>query len=496
MQSNPQCQSERKCSVLSAQCSVTDKFRRTLLTEHCALSTFILLSLSSCTVGPNFTLPDIRMPKKFKEGASTADIPAPGEWWTLFHSTQLTRLVNQALENNQDLRGAQARVETARALVGVKRSDWFPQLSFNQNATVERVSASSFSAFLPPGVPTPETERDRYHTTFDLGFEADVWGRVRRSVESARASQQSAMDTLSAQRLTIAGEVGRNFFLLRSLDAQRHIVNDTIKLRQEALNLQDSRFKGGLANEMDVARSRTELELARNDLAILERQRGSAEHALAVLCGQMPSEFRIASDKSLPSPPAVPSGLPSQLLQRRPDIRAAEQNLRAANAEIGVAEASFYPTFKLTGAAGFETIGTDMFFDWQNRVLSIGPSISAPLFTGGRLKASLAASKSRYEETLASYRQSILVALRDVEDALLDLRAFAKQRAAVNAALNAANDTSRLARLRYDKGLASYFEVVDADRTVLTTRLALAQIDGQRLVSSVILLKALGGGWK
>ncbi len=455
-----------------------------------------LAALTSCTVGPNFALPDVHMPRKFKEGASTADIPAPAEWWSLFRSSQLTRLVNQALENNQDLRGAQARVETARALIGVKRSDWFPQLSLNHGGKIERVSESSFSASLPPGFPSPETERDSYRTTFDLGFEADVWGRVRRSVESARASEQASMDNLSAQRLTIAGEVGRNFFLLRSIDAQQHIIDDTIKLRQEALNLQDSRFKGGLANEMDVARSRTELELARNDRVALERQRGAAEHALAVLCGVLPSEFRVASNNALPSPPAVPAGLPSQLLQRRPDIRAAEQNLRAANAEIGVAEASFYPTFKLTGAAGFETVGTDMFADWQNRVLSIGPSISAPLFTGGRLKSNLAASKSRYEETLASYRQSILLALREVEDALLDLRAYARQRAAVNAALNSANDTSRLARLRYDKGLASYFEVVDADRTVLTTRLALAQLDGQRLISTVILLKALGGGWQ
>lgn len=460
---------------------------------HCLLFT---LTLGSCTVGPEFKLPDIHMPGRFKEKASTADIPAPDEWWMLFHSPQLNRLVNQALENNQDLRAAQARVETARALVGVKRSEWFPQLSLNHVGKEERVSESSFSASLPPGFPTPKTQRDSYHTSFDMGFEVDVWGRVRRSVESARASEQSAMDTLSAQRLTIAAEVARLFFLLHSSDAQAQIVRETIKLRQEALNLQDSRFKGGLANEMDVARARTELELAKNDLAVVERQRGSAEHALAVVCGQLPSEFRVGPDKSLPSPPSVPPGLPSQLLQRRPDIRAAEQSLRSANAEIGVATASFFPTFKLIGSGGYQTIGTEDFFNWQNRVLSIGPSISAPLFTGGRLKSNLAASKSKYDETLASYKQSIIVALRDVEEALLDLRTYATQRTAVNAALTAANDTSRLARLRYDKGLASYFEVVDADRTVLTTRLSLARIDGERLISTVILLKALGGGWK
>lgn len=464
--------------------------------RHSSFVVLHIVLLSSCTVGPDFKLPDIHMPKRYKEIASTADIPAPGEWWTLFRSAQLTRLVGQALENNLDLRGAQARVETARALIGVRRSEWFPQLSLTHAMKEERVSPSTFAANLPPGIPTPDLVRDSYHSAFDLNFEADVWGRVRRSVESAKASEQAAMDTLAAQRLSIAAEVARNFFLLRSLDAQQQIVRDTIKLRQDALNLQDSRFKGGLSNEMDVARSRTELELARNDLAVLTRQRGAAEHALAVLCGKAPSGFRVASDKSLPAPPTVPAGLPSQILQRRPDIRAAEQNLRSANAEIGVAQASFYPTFKLTSAAGFETIGTDMLFDWRNRVLSIGPSVSVPLFTGGKLKSNLAATKSKYEETLANYKQTILLALRDVEDALLDLRGYAGQRAAVQAALNAANDTSRLAQLRYDKGLASYFDVVDADRTVLTTRLALAQIDGQRLISSVILLKALGGGWK
>lgn len=464
--------------------------------RHSTIVICHFLLLSACTVGPDFKLPDIHMPRKYKEAASTADIPAPGEWWTLFHSAQLTKLVTQALENNQDLRGAQAKVETARALIGVKRSEWFPQLSLTHAMKEEHVSESSFGANLPAGIPTPDPVRDSYHTAFDLSFEADVWGRVRRSVESAKATEQAAMDTLSAQRFSIAAEVARNFFLLRSFDSQEQIVIDTIKLRQEALDLQDSRFKGGLSNEMDVARSRTELELARNDLAALTRQRGAAEHALAVLCGRAPSGFRVASDKSLPAPPNVPAGLPSQLLQRRPDIRAAEQSLRSANAEIGVAQASFYPTFKLTGAGGFETVGTDLFFDWRNRVLSIGPSVSVPLFTGGKLKSNLAATKSRYEETLASYKQTILLALRDVEDALLDLRAYSNQRAAVQAALNAANDTSRLARLRYDKGLASYFEVVEADRTVLTTRLALAQIDGQRLISTVILLKALGGGWK
>jgi multidrug efflux system outer membrane protein len=247
---------------------------------------------------------------------------------------------------------------------------------------------------------------------------------------------------------------------------------------------------------MDVSRARTELELARNDLASLERQRGNAENALAVVCGQIPSTFRIARSAALPSPPRVPGGMPSTLLQRRPDIRAAEQKMREANAQIGVAQASFFPAFKIGGTGGLESIGTVDFLDAKSRTLTIGPSMTLPIFQGGKLKANLAASKARYDETLAAYRQSILTAIREVEDSMLDAQGYARQSSALNAAIAAAQETQRLAELRYQKGLASYFEVVDANRTVLNAKLLAAQIDGQRLVASVAMLKALGGGWK
>ena len=195
------------------------------------------------------------------------------------------------------------------------------------------------------------------------------------------------------------------------------------------------------------------------------------------------------------APPHVPAGLPSTVLQRRPDIRAAEQTLVAANEDIGVATASFFPTFTLVGSGGLESVGAEDFLEWNSKAGSIGPQISVPIFQGGRLKANLRATRARYDEMLANYQQTILTAFREVEDAMLDLKAYERQRSAVSAALSAAQDTSRLARLRYERGLASYFEVVDADRTVLTTRLLLAQLDGQRLVATVQMLRALGGGW-
>lgn len=456
------------------------------------------LLLSACTVGPKFKLPDVLLPTKWKNGgaASVSDLPVPGEWWRLFGSAELNRLVAQALESNQELRGALARVETARALVGVQQADWFPQLSMKNAMNYEHLSQNSFGANLPAGVPLPSLERRRFQNLFELGWELDLWGRVRRGVEGARASQIAAVETLAAQRLSLAAEVARLYFLAHSLDRQMQVVSETFEWRAEAVKLQESRFKGGLANEMDVARARTELELSRNDLAVLERQRGNAENALAVICGQIPSTFRIARNANLPAAPKVPGGLPSTLLQRRPDIRASEQKMREANAQIGVAKASFFPAFSIGGTGGLESIGAAHFYDARSKILTIGPSMTLPIFQGGKLRANLKASKARYEETLAAYRQSILTALKEVEDSMLDARAYAKQKSALDAAIASAHDTQRLADLRYQKGLASYFEVVDANRTVLNAKLLAAQVEGQRLMASVAMLKALGGGWQ
>lgn len=456
------------------------------------------LTCASCSVGPNFKLPEVLMPSKWKNSskANTADIPVPGEWWKLFGSAELNRLEERALQNNLQLRGALARVETARALVGVQQASWFPYLNMRDAMQYERLSQSSFGANLPPGVTLPKLQRRRFQNLLDEGWELDLWGRVRRSVEGSKAAQFGAMETVSAQRLTIASEVARLYFLAHSLDLQIDVVISTQTWREEALKLQESRFKGGLANEMDVARARTELEIARSDLAALERQRGNAENALAVICGEIPSNFRLAKNSRLPAPPKVPGGMPSTLLQRRPDIRAAEQKMREANAQIGVATASFYPAFSINGTGGLESVGPRNFYDQRSRIMTIGPSMTLPIFQGGKLRANLRSAKASYEETLANYKQAILVALQEVEDSLLDASAYAKQASALNAAIAAAHETQRLANLRYQKGLASYFEVVDANRTVLNTQLLAAQVEGQRLMASVAMLKSLGGGWQ
>jgi outer membrane protein, multidrug efflux system len=453
-------------------------------------------TLTSCTVGPDFQLPEMKLTSRWKQQADVSDLALPDQWWTLFKSSTLNGLVERALLYNQDLASAEARVATAQAMLGVERAAWLPQLSMDNRATYEHLSANSVGANLPPGVPLPALERDRHQAFLNLNYEIDLWGKVRRSVEASRARETASVENLAAQRLIVAAEVSRSFFQIASLDTQEHILQETIALRQESLSLQQSRFQGGLANEMDVARSRTELELAKNDKINIERQRGNVENALAVLCGELPSAFRLAKSHHLPSPPRVNAGVPSTLLQRRPDIRAAEQSMREANANVGVAKANFYPAFSLVGNGGLESVGAEDFIEWKSRTANLGPQLSIPIFQGGRLRGNMRSAQAKHQESIAAYRQSLLTALQEVENAMLDVNAYGRQRAAVTAALNASQETSKLARLRYEKGLASYFEVVDADRTVLTTRLLQAQLDGQRLTATVQMIRALGGGWK
>ncbi|OYU44016.1 MAG: RND transporter [Burkholderiales bacterium PBB4] len=362
------------------------------------------------------------------------------------------------------------------------------------SSAISRASQDVVSRNAPPGVNIP-LENPIYRGSFNIAYDPDLWGRNKRLVEasSAQAAQTEAL--LDSQRLGVAAEVARQYFLLRGLDAQEAVVNDTIASRSEALNLQETRTDAGLTDGLATSRARTELELAKNDLASVQRQRGSAEHALAVLCGTSPSGFSVSRRGTAGSLPSFRAGLPAEVLNRRPDVRASEQNLRAASARIGVAEAAFYPNFALSTSAGFESIEPSRFGNLENRVLSLGANMVAPVLDAGTNKANYAAARSRYDEALASYRQTLLVALREVEDALLDLKGLASSRSALEAALKSANDTKRLSQERFDKGLTNYLDVVDSDRTVLQTRLALSQVEAQQRISQAALAKALGGGW-
>lgn len=452
------------------------------------------LSLTACKVGPNFQLPGLTGGTGWKEGKASSAARLPDSWWRQFGDGELNRLVERALSANNDLSAAKSRVDTARALVGADRARLFPTLGLTSSAGISRASDDVASRNAPAGA-NIDLENQNYRSSFNLAYDLDLWGRNKRLVEASSAQAAQAEALLDSQRLGVATEVARQYFLLRGLDAQEAVVNDTIASRTESLGLQKSKADAGLTDGLATSRARTELELAKNDLASVQRQRGSAEHALAVLCGARPSDFTVSRRGTSGSLPSFNAGLPADVLNRRPDVRAAEQNLRAASARIGVAEAAFYPNFSLSAGGGFESVDVSRFLNWENKVLSLGASMAAPILDGGANKANYDASRSRYDEALATYRQTLLVALREVEDALVDLKGLAKSRSALESALKSANDTKKLSQERFDKGLTSYLEVVDSDRTVLQTRLALSQIEAQQRITMAALAKALGGGW-
>jgi len=448
----------------------------------------ILLLTASCMVGPNFQSPGGAGGARWKH-SGVDETRLPDQWWRLFQDSSLNRLVDRSLGANHDLAAARSRVATARALVGIDQARLFPTLDVSGGAGVARDSANVNTN------PAAELEHRQYRGSFDLAFDPDLFGRNKRLLESSTAEAEAMAARYDSLRLGLATEVTRQYFVLRGLDEQEAVLNDTLKSRQEALDIQKTKTDAGLTDGLATSSARTELELARNDLANVQRQRGAAEHALAVLCGTRPSEFDMAVSLGQRPLPNIRPGLPAKVLIRRPDVRAAEQVLRSANAQIGVAVANFYPTFNITGSAGLESLTASNFLDWESRVLALGAGAAMPLVNHGANQAGLAAAKSQYEESFSSYRQTLLVALREVEDAMVDLQGLAKSRSALEAALTSSKETRQLTQERYNEGLTSYLDVVTADRTVLQIRLSIVVVDAQQHISLAALAKALGGGW-
>jgi multidrug efflux system outer membrane protein len=446
---------------------------------------------AGCAVGPNYSRPAVAAPTTWKETAVTTNAAVlPAEWWTIFNDAELDSLEAQAVTANQDLKRAVARVTEARALARVSKAEWYPAISANAAYSRNRLSENRANA------PLADLESNDYRSSFDLSYELDVWGRVRRSVQAANADAAAITADLQVVLLTLTADVARNYQTLRSLDNEKRVIEATVALRTDELQLQETRYRAGLINEVDVMRARTELANVEAERHAITRHRAVVEHALAVLCGEPPAHFEVRAKASNITPPEVPAGLPSSLLQRRPDLVEAEQNLEAASARIGVAKAAFFPTIKLTGAAGYASADLGSLVDWPSRVGSLGPSISVPVFQGGRNRANLKATEARYEQSVAGYRGAVLNAFREVEDALSDLTTLASQAEAVHRALVSSGDTAALANERYQKGLTSYLDVVDAQRAALQAERQETQLRGERIISTILLAKALGGGWE
>ena len=459
--------------------------------------------LTGCaSVGPDYVRPTNSVPDVYKsigisnalgawkEGRPLDDVPK-GAWWEMFGDATLNDLQRRAAAANQQLKAAMARVEQARASARVARSEFLPTLDANPSWRRERYSPNQEPSF-------GDITADTFRTPLDLSYEVDLWGRVRRSFESARADAQSALANFHNVHLTLQADLAQSYFALRAMDAELAAVQGQVNLRKELVRLSKSRQEGGIGSELDVARAETELANSESEFLGIRRRRSEIENAIAILVGESPTTFRLAPvDLAAWKPqwPVIPAGLPSELLERRPDVAEAERQLASANARIGVAKAAFFPVVRLTGSGGFVSGDIESLFNWESRVWSFGPTVSLPVFAGGRNLANLNRSRAVHEEAVAKYRQQVLISFGEVENSLSGVQLLAEQLQAQDRSVVSAQRAAQLASERYLSGIVSFLEVLDANRGTLIAQRAQAILAGQRLIASVQLIKALGGGW-
>lgn len=502
-----------------------------------ALGVLLLVPwLVSCKTGPDYERPSLELPDGYKSATETesGQPELTLDWWRLFNDPALDALCMEALEANYDIQAAMARVVQARAASASVKSGFYPVISMNPSATrsgsstqstvsettgLEDVSTTlgQVSSLLGvvdtlaqgeiPGTGglsvsqtgnsgSSSSTTNRFQAPFDFSYEIDLWGRVQRSYESAQAQVQASVYELEVVRQTLLADVARNYFDLRALDAQQEILGRNLALYREQAELTRKQYEVGLVDETNALQAEIQLEATRAQMADTQRQRDDLEHAIAVLLGRAPAAFLLEQQPLNMEPPVVPTGLPAALLRQRPDIAVAEQNLKAACAEIGVAQAEFFPSIKLMGSAGFQSAELEDLLDWKSKTWSFGPSISLPIFQGGQLKANLQKAQARYEELLAAYHTSVLSAFKDVEDSLNDIHGRTEEAEAKEKAVAAAREYLRLVQIQYDTGIIDYLNVINAEQTLLNNELSEVQALKERLISTVLLIKALGGGWE
>ena len=431
---------------------------------------------------------------RWKSAAPSAELPK-GDWWTIFGDAELSRLEGLALSGNQSLAAAAARVEQARATARMSRSALYPNLSAEASYGHERLSGNRPMPISTPMKVTPMDE-DSHSIALDAAYEIDLFGRIRHSEASARAQALAGAANLETMRLSVSAEVAVDYFALRAREVECAQLSRAVELRQDEANILGERYRKGLIPEIDASQALTALASAKADLEGVELERATYCNALALLCGKAPGAFEIApATGPLAEPPLVPADLPSALLERRSDIAAAERRLQAKFEEIGAARAACFPSITLVGSGGYLSTDATSLFTPDSAVWSISPRINVPLFTGGRTKADLARAKAAYDEALANYRQSVLSAFREVEDALASAAFLSREQAASDEALAFARRTADLAAARYKSGLVDYLAVAGAERAVLAEERRNALLLSERHAASVRLVKALGGGW-
>lgn len=455
-------------------------------------------SIAAFAVGPKYEKPDVSVAQNWQSPvpwnpAAPADALSKNAWWKLFNDNELNQYEDQSLANNQTLKAATARLAQARAFARVSASGLYPELDAGVSGQRQRLS-SNRPTNGSPIVPAAVTQ-STFVLPFTLNYEVDLFGRVRRSLEAANASLQASTADLENVRLLVTSELAADYFQLRELDAETAVIQKSISFQEAGLRLVEERHNGGAVSGLDVAQQQTVLDASYTQLALIRQQRAQFEHALAALQGLSASEFKAPVRTWDLSVPAIPVGLPSELLQRRPDIATAERQVAAANAQIGVARAAFYPSISLGGSGGFESSDITKLVSAPSAIWSVGLSALEPLIAGGRIHARVENARAVYDEEVANYREAALIAFQQVEDALAGLNALGEAAQSQQRAVTDSGRSLTLANARYTGGLVTYLDVITAQEQVLTNERLATQIQGQQLVTAVLLIKALGGGW-
>ena len=464
----------------------------------------LVLLLAGCTVGPKYVKPSVpttpaykeEAPGSFKESdqwqpARPGDQTSRGNWWEIFGDPELNQLEEQIAGSNQNLKVAEAHFREARAAIRFNRASQFPTISTSPSASY--VKSSDYSPNFPSKI--QQSSKGDFVLPFDLSYELDLWGRVRRSVAAAREEAQATAADYETAKLSLEAELAMDYFELRSADAQKQLLDDTVKAYTDNLQLTLNRFKGGVAPKADVAQAQTQLDTTRVQDTDVTVQRAQFEHAIAILIGKPPAEFSIAAAPFNYQPPSTPIGLPSELLQRRPDIAAAERRVAEANQQIGIARAAYFPTVILAGTAGFSGSQGSNWFGWPSGFWAVGPAFAQTLFDAGRRRATSESARANYDAAVATYRQTSLTAFQEVEDNVAALRILEDETQQQQQAVASSQESLQLFTNRYKGGVDTYLQVITAQTIELANERNAIDIQRRRLDASVLLIKALGGGW-
>jgi len=460
------------------------------------LSAVAVLQFVGCTVGPKYQRPPVETPPSYKETgnwkmAQPNDQNLSAKWWEIFRDPQLNVLEEQIDVSNQNLKAAFAQYQQARAVLRYYRADYYPTVTANPSAGRERYSNNR-----PPRSATFNgvTFND-FVLPLELTYEADIWGRVRKTVESSRAQAQASAADLAGVNLSMHANLAFDYFAARSLDAEEKLLQETVAQYEDALKLNEDRYQGGLASDVEVEQAKTQLETTRAQAIDVGVSRAQFEHAVAVLIGKPPAEFTLPPLPLTAPPPPIPPGVPSELLERRPDIAAAERQMASANAQIGVAKSAYYPLVNLTATGGLESGSITTLVQGPSALWSVGAAALVTVFDVGRRRAVTDQAIQGYDYAVASYRQTVLAAFQQVEDNLAALRILEQEATVQNAAVQASQSSLDLSNIRYAGGVTSYLEVTVAQSMSLSDEVTAVNLLGRRLANTVLLIQALGGGW-